>query len=62
MCIYEVDQIDIILSLGHYIIDDVSFNIPLINCSFVTSFLSSMDGTKSTGLDCIAPRLLKIDP
>ena len=40
--------------------DDVSFDIPLINCTFVTSFLSSMDGTKSTGLDCIGPRMLKI--
>ena len=27
--------------------DDVSFDIPLINCTFVTPFLSSMDGTKS---------------
>ena len=42
------------------VIDDISFDIPLINCTFVTSFHSSMDGTKSTGLDCIAPRLLKI--
>lgn len=42
--------------------DDVCFDIPLINCSFVTSFLSSLDGTKSTGLDCIGPRLLKLAP
>ena len=40
--------------------DNVSFDIPLINCTLVTSFLSSMDGTKSTGLDCIGPRLLKL--
>ena len=42
--------------------DDVSFDIPLINCSLVTSFLSTMYGTctKSTGLDCIGPRLLKL--
>ena len=40
--------------------DDVSFDIPLTNCTFVASFLSSMDGTKSTGLDRISPRLLKI--
>ena len=40
--------------------DDVSFVIPLINCTFLTYFLSSMDGTKSTRLDCIGPRLLKI--
>ena len=41
--------------------DDVSFDIRLINCTFVSSFLSSMDGTKLTGLDCIGPWLLKID-
>ena len=40
--------------------DDVSYDIPLINCTFVTSFLPSMDGTKSTGLDCICPRLSKL--
>ena len=40
--------------------DDVPFDIPLINCTFVTTFLSSMCGTKSTGLDCIDARLLKI--
>ena len=40
--------------------DDVSFDIPLINCTSVTSFSSSMDGTKSTGLNCIGPRLLKL--
>ena len=37
--------------------DDVSFDMPMTNCTFVTSFLSSMDGTKSTGLDCIGHRL-----
>ena len=31
--------------------DDVSFNIPLINYSFVSSYLSLLDATKSTGLD-----------
>ena len=50
--------------LKHYInskvSDDVSFEIPLINCSFVNSFLSSLVGTKSTGLDCIGHRLLKV--
>ena len=40
--------------------DDVSFDIPLINCTPVTYFLSSMDGTKSTCLDCIGSRLLKL--
>lgn len=38
------------------------FNIPQINCSFVTNYLSNLDATKSTGLDCIGPRLLKIVP
>ena len=37
--------------------NDVSFEIPKINCSFVSSFLLSLDGTKSTGLDGIRPRL-----
>ena len=44
------------------ITNDVSFQIPQINCSFVTNFLLSLDGTKSTGLDCIGPRLLKLAP
>ena len=41
-------------------VTDVSFDIPLINSTFVTSFLSSLDGTKSMGLDCIGHRLLKL--
>ena len=40
--------------------DGVPFDIPLIYCTFVTTFLSSMGSTKSTGLDCIEARLLKI--
>ena len=44
------------------ITNDVSFQIPQINCSFVTNFLLSLDGTKSTGLDCIVLRLLKLAP
>ena len=40
--------------------NDVSFEIPKINCSFVSSSLLSLDGTKSTGLDGIGPRLLYI--
>ena len=42
--------------------NDVSFEIPKINCSFVSSFLLSLDGTKSTDLDGIRPRLLKLAP
>ena len=42
--------------------NDVSFEIPKINSSFVSSFLVSLDGTKSTGLDGIGPKLLKLAP
>ena len=42
--------------------NDVYFEIPKINCSFVSSFLLSLDGTKSTGLGGIGPRLLKLAP
>lgn len=38
------------------------FSIPMINISFVKKFLTSLDATKATGLDCIGPRLLKIAP
>ena len=41
---------------------DTSFNIPLTNFSFVTIYLSSLDGSKATGLDCTGPKLLKIAP
>ena len=34
----------------------------MINISFVKKFLTSLDVTKATGLDCIGPRLLKIAP
>ena len=40
--------------------DDTSFTIPLVNCSFVSNYLSSIDVTKATGLDSIGSRLLKI--
>ena len=42
--------------------DDISFTIPLVNCSFINSYLSNMDVTKATGLDSIGPKLLKIAP
>ena len=40
--------------------DNTNFTIPFVNRSFVSNYLSSMDATKTTGLDCIGPRLLKI--
>ena len=42
--------------------DNTNFSIPLVNCSFVRNYLSSIDVAKSTGLDSIGPRLLKIAP
>ena len=42
--------------------DNTNFSIPLVNCSFVSNYLSSIDVAKSTGLDSIGPRLLKIAP
>ena len=41
---------------------DTSFNIPLTNVSFVTTYVSSLDGSEATGLDCIGPKLLKLTP
>lgn len=41
---------------------DTFFSIPEISFSFVRNFLSKLDITKATGLDCIGPRLLKIAP
>ena len=42
--------------------DGINFTIPLVNYSFVNTYLSYMDVTKATGLDSIGPRLLKIAP
>ncbi|MCU7801208.1 MAG: reverse transcriptase family protein, partial [gamma proteobacterium symbiont of Lucinoma myriamae] len=41
---------------------DTFFHFPEINETFVKKFLSSLDTTKATGLDCIGPRLLKLAP
>ncbi|MCU7800226.1 MAG: hypothetical protein KZQ70_08805 [gamma proteobacterium symbiont of Lucinoma myriamae] len=41
---------------------DTYFTIPEINSVFVRKFLTNLDVTKATGLDCIGPRLLKIAP
>ena len=41
---------------------NLNFTIPLVNCSFVNSYLSNMDVTKATGLESIGPKLLKIAP
>ena len=40
--------------------DNTNFTIPFVNRSFVSNYLSSVDATKATGLDCIGSRLLKI--
>ena len=37
--------------------DSTNFNIPFVNSAFVNNYLSNMDVTKATGLDCIGPRL-----
>ena len=39
---------------------NVSFELPCITESFVYKFLSTLDVSKSTGLDGIGPRLLKL--
>ena len=39
---------------------NVSFELPYITESFVYKFLSILDVSKSTGLDGIGPRLLKL--
>ena len=39
---------------------DIEFKIPLTNTGFVRKFLSSVNVSKSTGLDNIGPRILKI--
>lgn len=39
---------------------DISFSIPNISQSFVRKYLSNLDISKATGLDCIGPRLLKM--
>ena len=40
--------------------ENTNFTIPFVNRSFVSNYLTSMDATKATKLDCIVPRLLKI--
>ena len=39
---------------------DIKFSIPKISHSFVRKYLSNLDVSKATGLDCIGPRLLKM--
>ncbi|MCG8112744.1 MAG: reverse transcriptase domain-containing protein [Candidatus Thiodiazotropha taylori] len=39
---------------------NTEFNIPLTNVTFVTEFLSNLNITKSSGLDNIGPRILKL--
>ena len=40
--------------------NNVSFNIPEINIPFVRQYILNLDISKSTGLDGIGPRILKI--
>ena len=40
--------------------DNTNFTIPFVNRSLMSNYLSSMDATKATGLDCVGPRLSKI--
>ena len=40
--------------------NDVEFKIPLINIGFVRNVLSNLNVNKSTGLDNIGPKILKI--
>ncbi|MCG8048030.1 MAG: reverse transcriptase domain-containing protein, partial [Candidatus Thiodiazotropha endolucinida] len=39
---------------------DISFNIPFISTEQVSSFIGKLDTSKSTGLDCLGPRILKM--
>ena len=41
-------------------IDHTRFIIPFVNRSFVSNYLSNMDVTKATGLNCIGPTVLKM--
>lgn len=40
--------------------NNINFNIPFLEASYVEKYLSSIDTTKATGTDNIGPRLLKI--
>ena len=40
--------------------NDVEFKIPLTNAAFVNTFLSNLNISKSTGLDNIGPKILKL--
>ena len=42
------------------VLPDTYFDIPVINVGFVKMYLSSLDTIKSTGLDCIGPKFLKL--
>ena len=42
--------------------NDSNFSIPLINCSFMNTYMCNLDVKKATGLDSIGPKLLKIVP
>lgn len=48
--------------IGSKLNRDICFDIPLTSCSFVCKYLSTLDVSKATGLDCIGPRLLTKAP
>ena len=46
--------------VGDKVTNDIEFKIPLANHAFIRIFLSNLNVNKSTGLDNIAPRILKM--
>ena len=46
--------------VGDKVPNDIEFNIPLTNHAFIRNFLSNLNVNKSTGLDSIGPRILKM--
>ena len=46
--------------VGDKVPNDIEFKIPLTNHAFIRNFLSNINVNKSTGLDNIGPRILKM--
>ena len=46
--------------VGNKVPNDIEFKIPLTNHAFIRQFLSKLNANKSTGLDNIGPRILKM--
>ena len=49
-----------IFQASNHLPNDVEFKIPLTNAAFVNTFLSNLNISKSTGLDNIGPKILKL--